>query len=287
MNLKYIDIHSHLGFEDYGADKKEVIQRMKETEVGTIAIGADLESSKEAVKVATENEDIWACIGLHPNHNLAEIFAEKNYEELVRNSKVVAIGECGLEYYKLEGDIEKIKAKQKEDFINQIKFALKYDKALMLHIRDGEVRGGAFNDAYEILNKIKQERGLSSFRGDVHFFTGKLEMAQKFIDLGFTISFVGLITYVQDFDKIIKAVPLTSLQAETDAPYVAPVPHRGERNLPSYVIEVYKKIAEIRGEDPEIVRLQLLENAKRVFGVSIWYFTPFMLMLPTWKKSKN
>ncbi len=269
MNLKYIDIHSHLGFEDYGADKKEVIQRMKETEVGTIAIGADLESSKEAVKVATENEDIWACIGLHPNHNLAEIFAEKNYEELVRNSKVVAIGECGLEYYKLEGDIEKIKAKQKEDFINQIKFALKYDKALMLHIRDGEVRGGAFNDAYEILNKIKQERGLSSFRGDVHFFTGKLEMAQKFIDLGFTISFVGLITYVQDFDKIIKAVPLTSLQAETDAPYVAPVPHRGERNLPSYVIEVYKKIAEIRGEDPEIVRLQLLENAKRVFGVSI------------------
>ena len=126
----------------------------------------------------------------------------------------------------------------------------------MLHIRD------AFDDAYEILKEYKGQ-----VRGDVHFFTGKLDMAQKFIDLGFTISFVGLITYVHDFDKIIKAVPLTSLQAETDAPYVAPVPHRGERNEPSYVISVYQKIAEIRGEDPETVRLQLLENAKRVFGI--------------------
>jgi TatD DNase family protein len=101
----------------------------------------------------------------------------------------------------------------------------------------------------------------------VHFFTGKLTQAQKFIDLGFTISFTGLITYVQDFNKIIKAVPLASLQAETDAPYVAPVPHRGERNEPAYVIEVYKKIAEIRGEDPETVRLQLLENARRMFDI--------------------
>jgi TatD DNase family protein len=282
--MKYIDIHSHLGFEDYGADKIEVINRMKESGVGTIAIGADLASSVEAVKVATENENIWACIGQHPIHtcspenfHLGESFAEVEFEKLVSNPKVVAIGECGLDYFfrgnslALEGvSSEKIiseKNRQKEIFIKQINFALKYDKALMLHIRDGEVKGQAFADAYEILNKIKQEQNLVSFRGDVHFFTGKLPQAQLFIDLGFTISFVGLITYVQDFDKIIKAVPLTSLQAETDAPYVAPVPHRGERNEPSYVIEVYKKIAEIRSEDPEMVRLQLLENAKRVFGI--------------------
>jgi TatD DNase family protein len=266
--MKYIDIHSHLGFEDYGVDKIEVLNRMKDAEVGTIAVGADLATSIEAVKVATENENVWACIGMHPTHKPKEIFNEVDYEELVKNPKVVAMGECGLEYYKLVGtseEIENIKSKQKADFIKQINFAIKYDKALMLHIRDGEVKGGAFNDAYEILNKIKQEQNLISFRGDVHFFTGKLEMAQKFIDLGFTISFVGLITYVEDFNKIIKNVPLQSLQAETDAPYVAPAPHRGERNEPSYVIEVYKKIAEIRGEDPETVRLQLMENAKRVF----------------------
>ena len=276
--MKYIDIHSHLGFEDYGVDKIEVINRMKEAGVGTIAVGADLVTSIEAVKVATENENIWACIGQHPTHNMIETevthgslgFNEVEFEKLVSNSKVVAVGECGLEYYKLVGtpeEIEKIKEKQKADFIKQIKFALKYDKALMLHIRDGEVRGEAFNDVYEILNKIKQEQNFTSFRGDVHFFTGKLDMAQKFIELGFTISFVGLITYIHDFDKIIKAVLLTSLQAETDAPYVSPVPYRGQRNEPIYVVEVYKKIAKIRGEDPEVVRLQLLENAKRVFGI--------------------
>jgi len=299
--IKYIDIHSHLGFEDYGGDKKEVINRMKESGVGTIAIGADLASSIEAVKVATENENIWACIGQHPTHN-ANInesdnhnnnnnndvhgerqnqvsdsllgFDEKDYEELVNNPKVVAVGECGLDYFNLEGDIEKIKDRQKEIFIKQINFALKYDKALMLHIRNapknlqgGTLQSSAFEDTLKILNKIKKEGGLKSFQGNVHFFTGKLATAQKFIELGFTISFVGLITYVNDFDKIIRGLPSESLQAETDSPYVAPVPYRGQRNEPSYVVEVYKKIAEIRGEDPEMVRLQLLENARRVFEI--------------------
>jgi len=261
--MKYIDIHSHLGFEDYGADKAEVINRMKESGVGTIAVGADLSTSIEAVKVANEFENVWACIGQHPTHKPEEIFEEKDYEELVKNPKVVAVGECGLDYFfrdqKIISDklkVESYKERQKEIFIKQIEFAIKHDKPLMLHIRD------AFDDAYDIL-KLYQGK----VRGNVHFFTGKLETAQKFIEIGFTISFVGLITYVQDFDKIIKAVPLASLQAETDAPYVAPVPHRGERNEPSYVIEVYKKIAQIRGEDPELVRLQLLENARRVFRV--------------------
>ena len=183
--MKYIDIHSHLGFEDYGTDKKEIINRMKDAGVGTIAIGADLASSIDAVKVATENKNVWACIGQHPTHNINIIeteihhgvstevthgslglaphsesvvgFDEKEFEKLVKNSKVVAVGECGLEYYKLLGspeEIENIKNKQKEDFIKQINFALKYNKALMLHIRDGEVKGQAFADTYEILNKI-------------------------------------------------------------------------------------------------------------------------------------
>ncbi|OHA46273.1 MAG: hypothetical protein A2541_02510 [Candidatus Taylorbacteria bacterium RIFOXYD2_FULL_36_9] len=282
--MKYIDIHSHLGFEDYGSDQKEVIERMKENGVGTIAVGADLETSKEAVKVALQNENIWACIGQHPTHNISsenfrysESFNEKEFEKLVSNSKVVAVGECGLDYFfkgeslVLEGlSLEKVKQKQKELFQKQIEFALKYNKPLMLHIRDGEVKGEAFNDAYELLSKyvdFGQGLSLSELRGNVHFFTGKLEMAQKFIALGFTISFTGLITYVRDFDKIIKNVPLQSLHAETDAPFVAPVPHRGERNEPSYVIEIYKKIAEIRGEDPELVRLQLLKNAKEVCDI--------------------
>jgi TatD DNase family protein len=272
--MKYIDIHSHLGFEDYGSDQKEVMGRMASTGVATIAIGADLVTSQEAVKLAEEQEGIFACIGIHPD-NIAEVshgllgFNENEFEELVKSPKVVAIGECGLDYFEPRGgDInvitktEAVKENQKVGFRKQIEFAIKYNKPLMLHLRDGKIKRQAFADAYEILKEYE-----GKVRGNLHFFTANLEWAQKFIDLGFTISFIGLITYVQDFDKIIKNVPLTSLQAETDAPYVAPVPHRGERNEPSYVIEVYKKIAEIRGEDPEIVRIQLLENAKRVFGI--------------------
>jgi len=260
--MKYIDIHSHLGFEDYGEDRSKVIKRMHDAHVGTIAIGADLESSKEAVRVATDNENVWACIGMHPNHNQTEVFDTKKYEELIKNPKVVAVGECGLEYFKLTGEIDKIKAKQKVDFIKQVELAIKYDKPLMLHIRDGEARGEAYEDVYNILKGYE-----GKIKGNVHFFAGTLEWAKNFIELGFTISFTGLITYVHDFDKIIKTVSLENLQAETDAPFVSPVPHRGTRNEPVNVGYVYQKIAEIRGEDPELVRLQLLENAGRVFDI--------------------
>jgi len=254
--MKYIDIHSHLCLSDYPVDQKVVIENMQKNSVGTIIVGSSLEDSIEVVKLAEQNENIWACIGVHPHEGKEPVFLEKEFEKIVISPKVVAIGECGLDYFKLVGDIELTKKKQKEIFIKQIEFAIKYDKPLMLHIRE------AFDDALEILNNYKGQ-----VRGNLHFFTGKLIQAQKFIDLGFTISFVGLITYIHDFDKIIKTIPLESLQAETDAPFVPPVPHRGEKNEPSYVIEVYKKIAEIRGEDPEIVREQLLKNAKRVFDI--------------------
>jgi len=293
--MKYVDIHSHLGFEDYGKDLDEVIKRMKDLNVGTISVGADLESSKQAVKVAEENENIWACIGQHPNEKKDEVFDELEYEKLLKNlpekiladgkseifrapskkddasaktltgEKVVAIGECGLDYYvdpKFKVESEKLKVteeekeRQKKLFIQQIEFAIIYNKPLMLHIRD------AHDDAYEILKNYK-----GKVRGNLHFFTSSLQTAKKFIELGFSISFPGIITYVRDFDKVIKNIPLEMIHAETDAPFASPIPHRGERNEPSYVIEVVKKIAEIREEDFERVRLQLLENAKRLFGI--------------------
>jgi TatD DNase family protein len=275
MNIKYIDIHSHLGFEDYRKDPsqiknqfdgvgiKEVIERMQNEGVATIAVGADLASSIEAVKIANENENIWACIGMHPAHNLEENFDEKKYEELIKNPKVVAIGECGLDYFinpksKVESIKQEEKERQKKDFIKQIEFSIKYKKPLMLHIRE------AHDDAYEILKKYEGK----AF-GNLHFFTSSLNNAKRFIDLGFTISFPGIITYVKDLDKVIRNIPLEKMHAETDSPYAAPVPHRGERNEPSYVIEIIKKIAEIHGEDFEKVRLQLLENAKKLFKIML------------------
>lgn len=261
MDLKYIDIHSHLGFEDYGKDLGEVIQRMKTVEVGTITVGADFKSSVEAVEVAEKYENVWSCIGQHPTEKKEENFDEIEYEKLVKHPKVVAVGECGLDYFldkklKEKGEIisDEEKGRQKKLFVKQIEFAVKHNKPLMLHIRD------AFDDAYEILKDYK-----GKVFGNLHFFTSSLQNAKRFIDLGFTISFPGIITYIRDFDKVIKNIPLEKIMIETDAPFVAPVPRRGERNEPAYVIEVARKIAEIRGEDIEQIRLQLLENAKKLF----------------------
>ncbi len=260
--MNYIDIHSHLSFADYKQDLVSVIEKMKSEGVSTICVGSDYESSKDSVEIAEKNENIFACIGLHPTGKDGEIFDEKKYEELVKSPKVVSIGECGLDYFRLAGNIVEQKKYQKKEFIKQIEFAIKYDKPLMLHIRD------AYEDAYEILKKynLPAQAG-GKVRGNMHFFAGSLEWAKKFIDLGFTISFTGVITFARQYDEVIKNIPLNKIHAETDAPFVAPIPYRGKRNEPTYVVEVVKKIAEIRGEDFEKVRLQLLENAKRVFSI--------------------
>ncbi|MFH0755259.1 MAG: TatD family hydrolase [bacterium] len=255
--MKYIDIHSHLSFNDYGNDLKKVINKMKEFEVSAITIGTDLESSKEAVKIANENENIFACIGAHPNDKKNFVFEEKDFEELVKNPKVVAIGECGLDYFKIIDNIEAEKNRQKKEFVKQIEFAIKYNKPLMFHIRD------AYEDVYEILKKYK-----GKIKGNLHFFAGNLEWAKKFIDLNLTISFTGVITFARQYDEVIKNISLVQINAETDSPYIAPIPYRGKRNEPIYIIEIIKKIAEIRGENFEMVKKQLLENAKKIFGLT-------------------
>lgn len=271
MEFKYIDIHSHLCLSDYPVDQKSVIDNMQKNSVGTIIIGTTLEDSREVVKIAEQNDNIWACIGVHPKEGQTPVFDENEFAKLVISPKVVAIGECGLDYFKLEGDIEKIKEVQKKVFIQQIEFAIKYNKPLMIHTRDGEKRGESYSDACDILEKYRAQ-----IKGNIHSFEGDLAWARRFIDLGFTLSFTGAITYpprkgMMDVDlgrvEVIRNVPLDKIQAETDAPFLAPVSYRGQRNEPSYVIEVYKKIAEIRGEDLEQVRLQLLKNAQSVFGV--------------------
>jgi TatD DNase family protein len=123
----------------------------------------------------------------------------------------------------------------------------------------------AYTDAIEILKEAKAEH--PHLRGDIHFFVGGVEEAKAFIALGFTLSFTAVITFARDYDEVIRSVPLTSILAETDAPYVAPASRRGERNDPLAVIDVVNKIASIRGEDPELVRTTLLANTKRLFSL--------------------
>ena len=162
----------------------------------------------------------------------------------------MGIGECGLDYFRLS---EETKKKQYNAFEEQIALSQEVGKPLMLHIRN------AYDDALAILKKNP------GAKGNVHFFAGSWEIARQFLDIGFTLSFTGVVTFTRDYDDVIKNTPLDMIMSETDSPYVAPVPHRGKRNESLYVAEVVKRIAEVRGEDVEMVRAALAQNARRVF----------------------
>jgi TatD DNase family protein len=277
MEWKYVDVHTHINLAAYDTDRSEVEARTLAEGVAHINVGTQRDTSAKAVEIARAHEGVYATIGLHPVHTTksyhdskeigeegkgfisrGEDFDVAYYRELGQDSKVVAIGECGLDYYRVE---KETKARQEEAFLVQIDLARELDKALMLHIRPSDGSMDAYEDALGIL---KQQRFV---RGNVHFFAGTYEVAKKFWDAGYTTSFTGVITFASQYDEVIRNAPLDMLHAETDAPYVTPKPHRGERNEPLHVRFVYERIAELRGEDPEAVRQQLLENARRVFKI--------------------
>jgi TatD DNase family protein len=256
--MQYIDIHSHLNFKDLEDDLESVLERMRLAETGTIVVGTDLESSEKAVKLAEMHEDIWASVGIHPVDDPKKVWDEEKFKELAQSPKVVAVGECGLDFYhaKRDEDLER----QKKLFLDQVHFALERALPLMIHSRNG------YTELLEILEPLKQMHG-DKLRGNVHFFAGDLEIAKRFWQIGFTTSFTGVVTFAREYDEVIKNAPLEMLMSETDSPFVAPVPYRGKRNEPSYVQYVVAKIAEIRGEDLETVKKALISNASRLFKI--------------------
>lgn len=266
MKPQFFDIHSHVSFSQFGDDKEEVVARMREKDVWTITVGVDYESSLNAVKMASEREGFFATVGLHPSDNRKEEFVLEKYQKLLTNPKVVAVGECGLEYFHMTKDVEVEKKRQRNLFEKQIQLAIENDKPLMLHTRPSKGSMDAYEDILDILESYSKKYG-EKVRGNVHFFVGSKPIAKRFLELGFTCSFTGVVTFTSDYDEVIKYLPLSSIMTETDCPYVAPVPHRGERNEPSYVVEVVKRIAEIRSEEYEKVRAQVVENATRVFNI--------------------
>jgi len=262
MNIRYVDIHSHLNFPDYDADREEVIARMKERGVATITVGTSLETSQSAVVLAEQHDNIFACIGIHPIDDEQAYFDEEAFEALVQHPKVVAVGECGLDYGR-EGAIdESARQQQIVLFEKQIDFAAKHDKPIMIHARN------AHKDIIDILKSKKQEYG-KSLRGNAHFFTGTIEEAREYHDLDFSTSFTGVVTFTRDYDEVVRSVPLEHMMSETDSPYVSPKPYRGKRNEPTYVVEVAKRIAEIKGVEEEIALKALVSNAIAKFGL-VW-----------------
>ena len=281
MTPKYIDIHSHINFTAFDTDRDEVIKRALENDTWMINVGTQIDTSKKAIELARQYEEgVYATVGLHPIHTSAsyhdkeelgdegqafasrgEVFDKNIYREFLKdekiNKKIVAIGECGLDYYHCEGELIE---KQKKAFIDQIELANEFNKPLMLHIRD------AYADALSILKKYARVKGV------IHFFAGTLEEAKGFLDFGFMISFTGAITFPPkkdgtgcDYGKIVKSVPLDMILADTDSPYVAPLPNRGKRNEPVYIKEIVKKIAEIKNLPEAEVAEAIIANARRVF----------------------
>ncbi len=283
MQVRYIDAHCHIQFEQYTDDDIALIGRMKDEGVAGIVVGVDAESSREAIVLTKEHEHLFAAVGLHPNRVEQEIFDTETYRELTKSPKVVAIGECGLDYYRLptnetaysapsspkatKGHSEATKAKQKEILQKHVVLATELDKPLIIHARPSKGTQDAYHDLIEILREEKIT--YPNLCGDIHFFVGGVAEASELIKLGFTISFTAVITFARDYDEVIRTVPLTSILCETDAPYVAPASRRGERNDPLAVVDVVAKIAEIRGEPPETVRETLLANAERLFQLPL------------------
>ncbi|HEY5587382.1 MAG TPA: TatD family hydrolase [Candidatus Paceibacterota bacterium] len=283
---KYIDIHAHTNFKAFNEDRDEVISHALESDTWIINIGTQYDTSKKAVEMTNEyGEGVYSTIGLHPIHTGAsyhdeaelgesgkeftsrgEIFDKEKYKELASIGKVVGIGECGLDYYHLSSDdIEK----QKVSFIGQIELANELGLPLMLHVRNNgtDKTRNAYFDVYELIKKYSK---LGDVKGVSHFFAGSVEDMKRFVEIGVYISFAGPITYkpkpeICDYISVIKETPINMILADTDSPYVAPVPHRGKRNEPIYVKEIVKKIAEIKGLNEEEVAYQIVLNAKKLF----------------------
>ncbi len=259
--MKYFDAHCHVQFDAYDEDRDAVLASMREAAVGGVIVGTDRTTSRLAVKAA-DGVTLFASIGLHPNDKPGEGFDDAYYAALATDPKVVAIGECGLDYFRPENP-EAEKARQKDVFARHLALAKSTDKPLIIHARPSKGSMDAYEDA---LDMIEAEGGLS---GDFHFFVGDVATAKRIVALGFTVSYTAVLTFTNDYDEVVRSLPLESMLAETDAPYVAPAPNRGKRNTPLATIDVVSAIARIRGEDEGMVRETLLRNAERVFGISL------------------
>jgi len=273
FDKKHIDAHAHLQFKDFDIDRDEVILRAQNEGIFIINAGSNAEDSRDAVNLAeTYKGSVFACVGLHPGNthisqyeeSKVEEFNYEYYKKLAQSDSVVGIGECGLDYFRLEGNIEEIKQKQKEIFVKQIELAGELKKPLVIHCRD------AYADVAEIIQNHTEKIAVSPL---MHFFVGNIDEAKIFLDLGFYFTFGGVITFPPKknmpnvYEEVIRFIPLERILTETDSPDVAPVPYRGKRNESLYVLEVEKKIAEIKGISQEEVSRQVIKNAKTLFGI--------------------
>ncbi|HQN65587.1 MAG TPA: TatD family hydrolase [Methylophilus sp.] len=249
-----VDSHCHLNFPELADQLTEIRQKMYESQVGyALCVSVTLDKFPEVLSLAEKHANFFASVGVHPDY---EDIQEPTVSELVSlgtHPKVIAIGETGLDYFRLTGDLEW----QRERFRTHIRAAKEVDKPLIIHTRS----------AAEDTLRIMREEGAAKVGGVMHCFTESLEVALQAIELGFYISFSGIVTFKNaiDLKEVARVIPLERILVETDSPYLAPVPFRGKLNQPAYVKHVAECVADLRGLDSKEFCMATTENFFSLF----------------------
>ncbi len=251
----FIDSHCHLDFPELANRLDEVLARMQDNQVThALCVSVNMQDFPRVLTLAEAHKHLYASVGVHPDY---PDVTEPSVEELVRlaqHPKIVAIGETGLDYYRLTGDLEW----QRQRFRNHIQAAIKCSKPLIIHTRS----------AAEDTIRLMQEEGATKAGGVMHCFTESWEVAQAALDLGFYISFSGIVTFknAKALKEVAQKVPLERMLIETDSPYLAPVPFRGKTNEPGFVKHVAEEIARLRNCDVNTIAQQTTNNFIKLFN---------------------
>ena len=252
----YFDTHVHLNSDRYENVNEIVENAFKNGVKKMVVVGYDLQTSLKAVEIASNFEFVYAAVGIHPSEvKAAKISDLEAIERILISDKVVAIGEIGLDYH---WDKEN-KDYQKRFFVEQLKLSNKYNLPVIIHSRD------AAEDTYEVLKENKKYYK----KGIMHCYSYSLEMAEKFIDLGFKLAFGGALTFLNSKEnkEVVKNVDIENLLIETDAPYLTPHPFRGKVNEPKYIYLVVEEMARLKNVDKEEIAHSTYNNACYIFGI--------------------
>ncbi|MBT8579863.1 TatD family hydrolase [Polynucleobacter paneuropaeus] len=256
----FIDSHCHLDFPEFQSRLPEVLSNMEKANVQhALCVSVDLPDFPKVLKLAEDHTHLYASVGVHPDY---EDTPEPSFEFLVetaKHPKIVAIGETGLDYYRMGDRSYESMEWQRERFRTHIRAAIASKRPLIIHTRSASA------DTLRIL----QEEGASKIGGVMHCFTESLEVAQAAMEMGFFISFSGIVTFksAKDLQETCRQVPLNKLLIETDSPYLAPVPYRGKTNEPAWVAQVGEFVADLKGVSVERLAKQTSDNFFECFHI--------------------
>jgi len=287
LPCKLFDTHTHFNFNAFKDDWKEVIQNTLEKKIWLVNVGAERKTSERAVKVSEQfSQGVFASVSLHPIHvhdsileeevkgekikfhTVSEKYDKSFYKSLAQKDKVVAIGETGLDYHHIssfpEEMEERLRKKQQDVFNQQLDLAGELNKPVILHCRSKN----NFDAHQDILKTLREKKKtIPKLKGIIHCFSGNLELAKEYLELNFSIGFNGIITFADNYDEIVKEIPLDKIVIETDSPWLTPIPYRGKRNQSIYVEEVAKRIAVLKKTSLEEVSYQTTKNALEIFMI--------------------